>query len=246
MGKFLRSSALAAVVVSAGLALPGVALAAAPPAKEHVTNDERAVVVEKNATAADCAQLWPGSAAVELDATIAEKTYLTINSIPAGVQVVGVVVKGSSAYNRYEAARLGTPPWNRLESPVAGNSGEAAEISHWFACGVRVTAPGESEQPEESESEQPTSPAEESSAPAGSSAPAESSAPAGESSSAAPASSGAPVTTTAAPAAVAGNDGDLADTGANPGWALLAGLLLVLGGGVTLLSPKVRAALGKR
>jgi hypothetical protein len=63
-------------------------------------------------------------------------TYVTVAGVPDGTTVTGIVVKGSDAYNVYLPGAL---PWKNLHSPIAGNSGKPATISHWFACGTETS-----------------------------------------------------------------------------------------------------------
>ncbi|UVS76930.1 hypothetical protein [Actinokineospora sp. UTMC 2448] len=217
----LRRVGAAALLAGLLTCLPSVAMAQTP------EEDPRATQHDGNAVAKDCPQLWPGSTAVQLTDSDPSKQYIDITSVPDGVEVVGVVVKGGDGYNTYDAPDLGALPWLDLYSPL-NNGGNIPDVSHWFACGVKdtttttttttssgtttTTAPGETTTDVTPTTDVPTSPE---------------------------------VTTTTAPGAP-GEDDDLADTGANPGWLLLTGLLLLAGGGLALFSPKVRAAFARR
>ncbi|MGX7825400.1 hypothetical protein ACTG9Q_09925 [Actinokineospora sp. 24-640] len=211
----------------------------------QAAEDPRATVVEGNVVFEpggrdDCPTLWPGSHGVVLTDVTVDKTYVDITAEPAGVDVVGVIVKGGPRYNKYDAGNLGELPWLDLRSPL-NNGGNIADISHWFACGVDVdvtttpttatttTSPGTTTTPGT------TSPGTTTSV-GGTTAP-----------DVTPTSGGTGPGDPGNP----GNPGDpggddLADTGANPGWLLITGLLLLIAGALALVSPRVRGALGRR
>jgi len=233
MRRFVASMTAAASGAAAMLAMAGVGVAApenpAPP-----SGDERAVSYSGNVVAADCPTLWPGSTAVEVDATITDETYITITEIPDGVEIVGVVVKGGDGYNVYEADSELLSPWVLLHAPLAGNSEGPAAISHWFVCGVteQSTSTTTSTTPPTSSTSGTTTSS------TTTSSTTESSSPTGE-----PSTS---VTTTSMAAVPVVNDEDLASTGANVGWLVLLGGALLLAGGALLGFPHVRKALLRR
>ncbi|ALG13741.1 hypothetical protein [Kibdelosporangium phytohabitans] len=65
---------------------------------------------------------------VEVTAQVRQRTSVDITGIPGGYQVLGVVVQGTSSYNKYP--NLGTLPWRDLRAPGDGT----AEMTNWFAC----------------------------------------------------------------------------------------------------------------
>lgn len=191
---------------------------------DPVSGDDRATAHAGNVTDADCPELFPGSTSITFAQddfeTDQSNTYLTINGVPDGIDVVGVIVKGGPQYNRYEPDSLGDLPWADLHAPLVP-SGKPAQISHWFACGVESsetsTPPTETTTdtpPTSSESEQP-----------GSTSP--------------PASSDSEVSEDVSPAA---DEQELAETGFNGGWLVALGAMLLLGGGALLYTVRMRGA----
>ncbi|NUT46828.1 MAG: hypothetical protein HOV94_05830 [Saccharothrix sp.] len=150
-------------------------------------------------------------------------SLLTITGGLEGYTVTGVVVKGGNAYNVYTAAKLGDLAWEDLRPP-ANASGGPAGISHWFFCVEKTTTPENpgGETPSETTTVAPTTVAPTTTAPT--------------------TTASIPVTptSTTAPAAVAAEDNDLANTGFNGGWLLIAGLALVAAGAAFVASPKLR------
>lgn len=137
MAKSVIRNTLAAALIAGGLALSvaGAAFGAPPPPPP--SGDPRAVVHGGNATT--CAEAGLAGDIITVTATIKDSTYITITGLPAGTTVTGVVVKGSDGYNVYLPGALGALPWVDLHSPIAGNSGAPATISHWFVCGTETT-----------------------------------------------------------------------------------------------------------
>ena len=133
----VRHTVLAATAASAaGLAL--TVLPAAAATGTPVSGDDRAVAFAGNART--CAEAQLLGTVVQVGYTIdVSDTYLTITSVPADPSLTGVVVKGGSAFNVY----VGDVRTD-LHPPLV-SSGQPAQISFWFACGM--TAPGTSSPP---------------------------------------------------------------------------------------------------
>ncbi|GAA3435097.1 hypothetical protein [Kutzneria kofuensis] len=130
---------ITAVLLTAGAALAASGVAAAATDTPPSSGDDRAVVYSGNAVTCDQAHL-PGGI-VQVTSTVdATNTYITVTGVPGGVTVTGIVVKGSDGFNVYLPGKLGALPWSNLHSPIAGNSGKPATISHWFACGTETTS----------------------------------------------------------------------------------------------------------
>lgn len=222
MSRFLtatRSIAVTAFAAATLLSAAGTAFAT-PDKEPPVSGDPRASAHPGNAKAQECAELFPGSEAVdEADLTVetdGSGTYLDITAVADGTEVVGVIVKGTPAYNRYDAADLGDLPWLDLHAPLA-SSGEPAQISHWFACGV-AAGPTSTTPPTTTTTESPAT-----SAPA--------TTPGGEG----PASTSVPVDNAA-------DEEALAETGFAAGWLVPLGAALLLGGGLMLFLMRTRGA----
>lgn len=225
MSRYIRATVALTSAVAGAVLFAAPAFAA--PADDPVAGDDRATAHPGNVVAADCAELYPGSHDVTGDLTTTDDgTYLDVTAVADGVEVVGVIVKGGPAYNRYDAADLGDLSWLDLHSPVNA-SGKPAAISHWFACGVG-----------ESTTTTPPGGTTTTTTTTDSSSPATTTTTGGSSSEV----SGTSVTTTtSADVAPAAQDEDLASTGFNGGWmvALAAGLLLA--GGAVLALVRKRA-----
>ncbi|GAB1515383.1 hypothetical protein [Actinophytocola sp. KF-1] len=236
MSRYIRAT------VALASAVAGAVLFAAPafaqPADDPVPGDDRATAHSGNARPQDCSKLYPGSHDVTADLTatddgpddnVQDGTYVDITAVADDVEVVGVIVKGGPAYNRYDVADLGDLPWLDLHSPLNPN-GKPAGISHWFACGVdKDTTTTTTTTTTGTETTTTTTTG-------GSSS--ETTTTTGSGSE----SSGASVTTTSADVSPAAEDEDLASTGVNAGWmvALAAGLLLAGGAVLTLLRIRAR------
>jgi LPXTG-motif cell wall-anchored protein len=196
-----------------------------------------------NVTAADCATLWPGTTAITVTATV-DATYIKITGLPAGTTVSGVIVKGGPAYNRYDLAKLGTLPWAELHSPLSpGNETKPAGISHWFACGKAAVI----DQPSTPVTTNPTTTLTTTSTKTASTTTTATSVP----TSTVPTSTVPTSITTAAvvpstTSVAVADASNLPDTGANVGWLVVIGAVLLLGGGIVLGVPKVRNALLRR
>lgn len=152
---------------------------------------------------------------------------LDLDITVAPENVIGVVVKGSDAYNVYLAAKLGALPWNDLRSPDKND--KAPEISHWYACGIVKQEPPKEEPPkeeppkEEPPKEQP--PVEETPS---------------STVTVPPSSSEVAPTSTSAPAAAAAED--LASTGFGSAWLVGLGAALLAAGAAVLLVLRRRRA----
>jgi hypothetical protein len=234
MSRYIRASVALASAVAGAVLFAAPALAA-PPAGDPVSGDDRATAHPGNVVGhKDCATLYPGSHDVTGDLTATADgegengTYLDITAVADGVEVLGVIVKGGDAYNKYDVAKLGDLPWLDLHSPM-NPSGKPAAISHWFACGIGESTTTTTTTTTGTETTTTTT--------TDGSSPATTTTTDGSSS-----SSGASVTTTSADVSPAGQDEDLASTGVNAGWmvALAAGLLLAGGAVLTLLRVRAR------
>lgn len=223
--------------IRAGLALTsavaGAVLFAAPaaaaPAGDPVSGTDRATAHSGNVVAADCAELYPGSHDVTGELTTTDDgTHLDVTAVADGVDVVGVIVKGGPAYNRYDVADLGDLPWLDLHSPLNA-SGKPAGISHWFACGVGENTTTTATTTTGTTTETTTTTTDSSSTETTTSG------------SGSESSSVAVTTTTSADVSPVAEDDDLASTGFDGGWlvALAAGLLIA--GGAVLLLLRTRA-----
>jgi len=212
---------VAAVALFAGTA-------AAQPDDDPVSGDDRATAHAGNVVEKDCAKLFKGSSAIgagDLTSSVdGTNTYLDITAVADGVEVVAVIVKGGPAYNVYEAADLGDLAWLDLHSPLV-SSDKPAQISHWFACGVKKTTTTTTTTTTGTETTTSTTDTSTSS----------SSSTTSDTSSSSSASTTTTTTTTSADVAPAADEEDLASTGFNGGWLIaLAALLLLAGGGLLL------------
>ena len=235
MSRYLRATlALTSAVAGAVLfAAPAIA----EPSSNPVPGDDRATAHSGNVVAADCDDLYPGSHDVTGDLTATDDgTYIDVTAVADGVDVVGVIVKGGPAYNKYDVANLDDLPWLDLHSPL-NSSGKPAGISHWFACGVgesttTTTTTTTTDTTTDTSTETTTTTTTDSSS-------SETSTTSGSSGS--ESSSAAVTTTTSVDVSPVAEDDDLASTGFNGGWliALAAGLLLA--GGAVLLLLRTRA-----
>jgi hypothetical protein len=112
--------------------MASVAPAAATPAEPPQSGDARATAYPGNAVTCEDAGLAGGFVEVEFQIDESNR-FLDILSVPSDVELTGIVVKGSSAYNVY------APQENLdgLHAPL--NPGGIPEISHWYACGQEVS-----------------------------------------------------------------------------------------------------------
>ncbi|PSL56898.1 hypothetical protein B0I31_103658 [Saccharothrix carnea] len=197
--------------------------------------DDRAVVAEGNVdvgqpgNACDVVGL-PGEEMTLQTGFTVEGTDITITAHPEGYVLTGVVVKGGNAYNVYASEDLGELAWEDLHPPI-NSSGGPAGISHWFVCAEKdETVTTTTTAPETTTDEVVPTTTDE---------------PAPTTTTTTTDSVAVTPTTTSAPAAVAGasNEGDLANTGYDGGWMLIAGLGLVAAGAAFVASPKLRTLL---
>jgi cell division septation protein DedD len=222
LSKPVRPAIVAAAFAAVALlGLTGTASATTPQ-----SGDDRATAKEGNVVAQDCAELFPGSTAVDPAAmTVAVDESNTYLDVTAADGVVAVIVKGGPAYNVYQADDLGALPWLDLHAPLV-RSGKPAQISHWFACGVTGTTTTETTT---SETETSTTTETTTDTPTSSATETTTSAP-------------AVTTTTSAATAPSANDDDLASTGFSGGWLIVLGAILLLGGGAALVVARLRGA----
>jgi hypothetical protein len=229
MSRYIRAGlALASVVAGAVLF---AAPAAAQPADDPVSGDDRATAHSGNVVAADCDELYPGSHDVTGDLTATDDgTYVDVTAVADGVEVLGVIVKGGPAYNQYDVADLGALPWLDLHSPLT-SSDKPAEISHWFACGIGESTTTTTTTTTGTTTDTTTTTTDSSSSETSTTT----------DSSGSESSSAAVTTTTSVDVSPVAEDEDLASTGFNGGWlvALAAGLLIA--GGAVLLLLRTRA-----
>lgn len=227
----VTAGALAAAVLFTGTAV-------AQPDDDPVSGDGRATAYPGNVVGKDCAELFPGSSEIAADLTSSvddTNTYVDITAVGGDVELAGVIVKGGPAYNVYEPADLGALPWPDLHSPLVP-SGKPAQISHWFACGVKESTSTVTTTSEVGGTSTTTS--RETSTSTETSTPSESTTTSSESSS----SSVSVTTTTSAAVSPVADEDDLASTGFNGGWLIALAALLLLGGGALLVVVRLRAA----
>ncbi|XVV06230.1 hypothetical protein ACQPW3_12915 [Actinosynnema sp. CA-248983] len=122
---------LAACLLAAGVVWYGTATAQPPGQDPPVSGDPRATAYPGNATT--CADAGLPGEIIQVTSND-DGTYLDVTAVPEGYTLIGVVVKGSNAYNVYKG--LGDLPWLDMHAPLA-SSGQPAEISHWYACGIK-------------------------------------------------------------------------------------------------------------
>lgn len=219
---FRGAVAIMALTTAALIGTAGSALACVP-------GDDRAEGTVGNAT--KCSDIGLGKAIdvtdlLEVTGGTSKDQYLTVDSVPKGVTVAAIVVKGGNEYNTYRPGKNGlgeSPKWEKLHAPMVGkNHQNVPAISHWFACGAKKDTPPETTVPTK-----PTKPTE-------------------TTKPSAPASSEtvAPTSTTAPAAVPAGNEsgtgGGLANTGFDNMWLVWIAGLLILGGGGLLALLKFR------
>jgi hypothetical protein len=123
------------VLISAALALgatllAGTAALAAPPRWTPNPDDNRATAHAGNVTTCSAAGL-PGKTITlpGLEDSSGTQVTITASDVPAGDNIVAVVVKGGPGYNVYQ----GLTAWTDLHSPL-NVGGQIPTISHWFAC----------------------------------------------------------------------------------------------------------------
>jgi hypothetical protein len=146
-----RSLIVASCAVGALIGFTGLA-SASPSDRTPESGDDRATAHSGNVVGKDCSDLFAGSIAVDQGDIRFEggdnTAGLDITSVPDGIEIVGVIVKGGPAYNMYSG--LGDLPWSGLHAPLV-SSGKPAAVSHWFVCGVEkedeTTTPPDSETP---------------------------------------------------------------------------------------------------
>jgi len=125
-------TALAASTLATGALLLSVATAHSETVDEPpVSGDDRATAFPGNIKMDDCAAANLAGSAIDVESTD-DGTFITITSVPEGVTLTGVVVKGGAAYNVYVGDVR-----DDLHAPLNPN-GSPAGISHWFACGTEA------------------------------------------------------------------------------------------------------------
>jgi hypothetical protein len=221
--------AVTAVLLTVGATFVATGVAAAATSTPPPSGDDRAVVHSGNAVT--CEQAHLAGSLIQVTATV-DDTYVTVTGVPDGTTVTGIVVKGSDAYNVYLPGALGALPWKNLHSPIAGNSGKPATISHWFACGTGTTS---------STSKTPCPPSSTSVTSSTSSTSSTSTTSASSTT-----TTTAPVTTTTTAVAAATTTttsvgtAPLAFTGFSGGWLVILAAILLLGGAALIAIPKLR------
>jgi len=248
-------------VRAALLALPlaiGLSLGAATAAHAAETDDPRATAYDGNAkTCADAG--LSGDRIVQVDGendygtdlityqggALNGDQYLDITAVDDGVEVTGIVVKGSNGYNVYVpgAKDLGeTPPWEDLRSPLT-DSGNVPQISHWYVCGSYTPPTSTTTTTDTTTTTETTTTTSETSATetttASSTSEETTTETSGGTTSSVVASSTTDVvapTSSSVPPAIdnTSDDGDLATTGFGGGWLIWAGVLFLLGGAGTI------------
>lgn len=122
-------TALATTTLATGALLLSVATTSTATTDDPVSGDERATAFPGNIKMGDCAAAGLSGSAVEVESTD-DGVFIDITSVPEGVTITGVVVKGGEAYNVYAGDVR-----DDLHAPLNPN-GEPAGISHWFVCGT--------------------------------------------------------------------------------------------------------------
>lgn len=234
-------------VRAALLALPlavGLSLGAATAAHAAETADPRATAHDGNATT--CADAGLTGEDVTEHVTYErgkpnEDQYLDITAVDDGVEVTGIVVKGSNGYNVYIPGEKGlgeTPPWEDLRSPLT-DSGNLPQISHWYVCGSYTPPTSTTTDTTTTTTDTTTTTTSETSATETTTAPSTSeettTGTSGVTTSSVVASSTTDVvapTSSSVPPAIdnTSDGGDLATTGFGGGWLIWAGVLFLLGG----------------
>ncbi|MEU4768660.1 hypothetical protein AB0H12_35975 [Actinosynnema sp. NPDC023794] len=221
--------AAALLALSASGLLGGTA--SASPGTPLDSGDDRATAVDGNVdvgqpgNACDVVGLPGDEMTMPAGTFTVDGVNITITANPEGHTVTGVVVKGGSAYNVYDAADLGDLAWEDLHPPV-NSSGGPAGISHWFVCAEQDASVTTT--PSTPDSTTPSTPATTTDEVAPTTT---------ESVAVTPTTTSAPVMADGA------NDGDLANTGYDGGWMLIVGLGLVAAGAAFVASPKLRGLL---
>jgi hypothetical protein len=223
---------ITAVLLTVGAALMASGVAAAATDTPPPSGDDRAIVYAGNAVTCEHAHL-PGDI-VQVTATVdATNTYITVTGVPGGTTVTGIVVKGSDAFNVYLPGALGALPWQNLHSPIAGNSGKPATISHWFACGTETT----------SSTSKTTSSTSSTSSTSKTSTTTETTTSTSASTTTTPTMTTATTTTAVVAPTTTTSAGTvpLAFTGFSGGWLVILAAVLLLGGAALIVIPKLRA-----
>ncbi len=125
-------SAITAITAVLALCMFAAGATADPPVL--VSGDDRATVHTGNVTGADCPALFPGSVEILKSDIVSSEdaTYITVSTVDVKWYVLGFVVKGGDGYNLYPSSATSM---SAIHPPV-GPSGNPAEISHWFGCGL--------------------------------------------------------------------------------------------------------------
>lgn len=234
-------------LVASTLATFGLALAVALPAA--ATDDSQPDPGDDRATA------YPGNAVTCEDAGLSgeiveglrifineERTIFAIasSSIPDGIELTGIVVKGGDAYNVYPGDVL-----TGLHAPL-NNGGQIPQVSHWYACGVEegtTTTPTTTETSTTTSTSSETTTTESTTSDSTATTTSESSETTTTSDSESTTTSSAVVSETTSPGggtSPGGDDDDLAETGFSTRGPLVAGGGLLLLGAALLFA--VRAS----
>jgi LPXTG-motif cell wall-anchored protein len=128
---FRLLTAVAASALTTGALLLLATTAGSVPSDQPVSGDDRATAHPGNIKDGDCAAAGLSGSVVNV-VSEDDGTYITITSVPEGVTLTGVVVKGGPAYNVYTGDVR-----EDLHAPLNASGGPAG-ISHWFACGTGV------------------------------------------------------------------------------------------------------------
>jgi hypothetical protein len=126
---------LAATTLALTALMASIAPAAATPADPPSSGDPRATAYPGNAVTCEDAGLDGEIIEVEFQIDDSNR-FLDIISVPSDVELTGIVVKGSNAYNVY-----GPEADLDLHAPL--NPGGIAGISHWYVCGQEISTPTE-------------------------------------------------------------------------------------------------------
>ncbi len=221
------SRSLVVASCAVGVLVGTATFASASPDRVPVSGDDRATARGGNVVGKDCPSLFPGSTPVaqgDVEFQGGDNTAgVDITSVPDGIEIVGVIVKGGPAYNVYAPSDLGELPWRGLHAPLVP-SGQPAAVSHWFVCGV---GGGATSSPTDTPTDTPTEPTD---------TPTSTATEEAEPGAGAPAEPG--TSEEVSPAA----QEDLAATGVEAGPLVALGATLLLGGGALLFVLRTRSA----
>ena len=250
--RVVRLIGAALVAASTVLAFSATTAGATKDKPAPTTDDSRALASPGNAR--DCADIGIDDATYFAKGEKLEGlgyavqgnggTTVTLNRLPDGVTLTAIVVKGGDAYNLYNPGERGlgeSLPYENLRSPLVGQ-GNVPTISHWFVCGTQtapVTCEDGSTPGDDGSCDNGTPPTCE-----------DGSKPADDGScktpAATPATTPAGAVDAATPAVSGSNAKDLAQTGFNPALPTGLAVVLLLVGGLMVITPGRAVAMVSR